>query len=106
VRASVLGFIFMGPRMSAGMGAKLYNTLKHYQKVLPCLWELQQPPCRLLGCRVMPFQPAIAHLEMSAALRDLAGEVHSAVAAQAAAVAAAVAELSAKLDRVLATRQA
>ena len=52
VRDCVLGFVFMGPGMDSSAGATLFNALLRYKMRLPCLWALQESPCRLLGCQV------------------------------------------------------
>jgi hypothetical protein len=52
VRDCVLGFVFMGPSMDSRAGALLFNALSVYRARLPFLWEMQAPPCRLLGCQV------------------------------------------------------
>ena len=67
VRDCVLGYIFMSPSMNYDVGASLFDTLRHYKRVLPCLWALAGTDSRqhtaerrLLGCRVEPFHAAAA----------------------------------------------
>ena len=81
VRDVVLGFVFMGPHMDSAAAARLYATLFHYRRVLPCLWALQggdggdasapeaqlspaAPP--LLPCRLLAFRLASAKLAVTA----------------------------------------
>jgi hypothetical protein len=55
----VLGFVLMGPHMDAEMGATLFLTLEHYQRVLPCTWALQRAG-RLLGLREEAVSAAVS----------------------------------------------
>jgi len=68
VRDCVLGFVFMGPSVDSGAGAKLFNALKRDRARLPCLWALQESPCRLLGCQVAT-EPAVV-TQFRQGLRD------------------------------------
>ena len=68
VRDCVLGFVFMGPSIDSSAGAALFNALKHHRARLPCLWALQESPCRLLGCQVV-IEPLVVTLFLSR-LRD------------------------------------
>lgn len=70
VRDCVLGFIFMGPSMDSSAGAALFNALKFHRARLPCLWALQQPPCRLLGCEVATESPAMTQYRSRARERE------------------------------------
>ena len=75
VRDCVLGYIFMGPHMDATAGAKLFEALRLYQKRLPCLWELQGEPCRLLGCQVVTEPQAITLHQLEASLQRIKASV-------------------------------
>jgi len=70
----VLVFVLMGPHMDAEMGATLFLTLEHYQRVLPCTWALQRAG-RLLGLRVAAVSAAVSAAQSSWAIADLRAEV-------------------------------
>ena len=80
VRDVVLGFVFMGPHMDSAAAARLYATLFHYRRVLPCLWALQggdggdasAPEAQVspaapprLPCRLLAFRLAAATLAVT-----------------------------------------
>jgi len=69
VRDCVLGFIFMGPRVDSSAGAALFNALNLHRAQLPCLWELQEAPCRLLGCKVATEPLVITQYRLFAAMQ-------------------------------------
>ena len=69
VRDCVLGFIFMGPRVDSSAGAALFNALNLHRAQLPCLWELQEAPCRLLGCKVATEPLVITQYRLLAAMQ-------------------------------------
>ena len=60
IRNCVLGYFFMGPKISSQLISKLYRTLEYYQSCFPNLWELQgnggSKACRLLA-HVVPYSP-------------------------------------------------
>ena len=58
VSECVLGVVFMGSSMNMEMGGRLYSTLFHYSKFLPCLWSLCNLR-RVLGQCVQNFQPSV-----------------------------------------------
>lgn len=69
-----LVFVLMGPHTDAEMGATLFLTLEHYQRVLPCTWALQRAG-RLLGLRVAGVSAAVGAAQSSWAIADLRAEV-------------------------------
>jgi hypothetical protein len=70
----VLGMIFLGSSMNKAMGGRIYSTLSHYRKFLPCLWSLSELK-RVLGQCVQDFQPAVELMLANAAISSLQQDV-------------------------------
>jgi hypothetical protein len=71
----VLGVVFMGPHIDRVIASKLFDSLKFYQKQLPCLWSLHLMK-RLLGYHMRkPFQPAVEASLNATAMEQLAQDV-------------------------------
>ena len=66
----VLGFVFMGPHMDESMGATLLHTLRHYRRVLPCVWALHRES-RLFGLNVTAISASVAAALNGFALADV-----------------------------------
>ena len=70
VEDCILGMVFMGTATDAAQSEKIYQSLRHYQKLLPCLWTLQGLG-RLLCYHVRAFEPAVENMRIRDSLASL-----------------------------------
>ena len=67
VEDCILGMVFMGTATDAAQSEKIYQSLRHYQKLLPCLWTLQGLG-RLLCYHVRAHEPAVESMRIQDSL--------------------------------------
>ena len=67
VENCILGMVFMGTATDAAQSEKIYQSLRHYQKLLPCLWTLQGLG-RLLCYHVRAHEPAVESMRIQDSL--------------------------------------
>lgn len=68
----ILGMVFIGTATDAQC-EKIYQSLRHYHAILPCLWTLQGLG-RLLCYQVRAYEPAVENMRIQDALANLKEE--------------------------------